>query len=381
MAENVFLITGDDETAAENLAAKIVHEHAGENPDAFRLEIFRENENKKPEDLLRDLLFSLQSPPFLGGRKTIWLRNFSRFGAEGGKNAAGALPDALRQLAEQIKQGIPEDIVLVMNGPGVDGRKALYKSCKTAGAVLVCKKPDRLSRNWREEMTRLVEESARNKGLDLPASVVAYLVEALGSESSRIGPELEKLICYCGGTDAPVTLEAVREICPADGEAVSWELQDRLARRDIAGAFQVVDRLSRSGRDENEIARGLVIQLSRYFRHLIQARALMDQRGLRSGRDFQRKLAGISPEQKDKLLRQGFEIAGFHPYRAGLLGEAAQRFSEEELVRSVRALKDAYRRCVSSGVSARMLLDRFLFEFQPKPRPRPSRSPRRAGRA
>ena len=368
MPDNVFLITGDDEATAEALAAKIVHEHAGENPDAFRLEVFRESDEKKAEELLRQLLFSLQAPPFLGGRKTVWLRNFSKFTAEGGKSASGPLPAALRDLAELIKKGIPDDIILVMNGPNVDGRKALCKNCKAVGRVIVCKKPDRLSRNWREEMTRLIRQAAQDKEMDLPDAVCAYLVEALGSDSARIDPELEKLVCYCGGPNAPITMEAVREICPAEGEAVSWELQDVLGKRDIPGAFRVVARLSQAGRDENDVARSLIMQLSRYFRHLAQARALMAQKGFRSGRQFQQQLENTSREQKEQLARQGFEIVTFHPYRARLLADAAMRFSEGELVRFVRALKDAYRRCVSSGVSARMLLDRFMMEFRPRPR-------------
>ena len=162
---NLFLISGNDESQITAQADKIVRQYAGDNPDPFSYDVFQEGDAGADPSLVINLLKSIKSPSFLGGKKTVWLKHFSGFDAEGSKT--GPIGKALKELAETIAKGVPEDIILIMDGPGIDKRKALYKACMAHGEVMLLTKPDKMNRNWQAEMTACIQQAAKEKGLQL----------------------------------------------------------------------------------------------------------------------------------------------------------------------------------------------------------------------
>ncbi len=268
-ADNVYLITGDDEPVIKSHAEKLVRQLAGDNPDPFALDVFREQDGLAVADLLRQLMLSLKSPSFLGGRKTVWLQHFGGFGSEG--TASSKAPDAkaFRELAELIETGLPPDMVLVMDGPKADGKKLLAKTCKAHGKLVLCEKPNVRDRNWQATMADLVATQAAAKGVSLPNEVCQHLVGVIGTDTAAIDSELEKLICYCG--DQPVTLAAAEDICVGHGEEISWALTDALGDRNAAEALRIVSVLLRQAEtDPEQASRGLLWQVANFYRHLLQ---------------------------------------------------------------------------------------------------------------
>ena len=122
---NVFLVSGTDEATICAETEKLVRQYAGADPDAFSLDIVREQDGVATSEILNQVVRSVQSPPFLGGRKTVWLQDFSGFALEGAKNSSGPEGAAFRALCDIINNGVPDDIVLIMNGLGADQRKGL----------------------------------------------------------------------------------------------------------------------------------------------------------------------------------------------------------------------------------------------------------------
>lgn len=357
---NVFLVTGNDDAMIATEAAKIIRSVAGDSPDPFSLDVIREAEGTSAAETLNRLIRSILSPPFLGDRKTVWLQHFSRFDAEGTKSSKSAEATAFRELADHIGKGLPADIILVMDGPGADMRKALASACKDRGKLIVCKKPELRDANWESTMRELILSRAADKGVRLEEKACLYLIDILGTDTASIDSELEKLICYTGNTAEPIPLSAAEAVCSGQGEELSWALSNAIGERNLAEALRVVDVLSRQAKDPDKIARSLLMQSAGCIRQLLQARVLLSENRIRSAQGIRQLLDGMSADRKNALREEGIEIAGFHPYRASRLAEQSLRFSGPELIQALGILRDAYWRCVSSSASTRVLLEEAM---------------------
>ena len=355
---NVFLVTGDDPAMIAVEAAKIVHRVAGEKPDAFALDIVREHEGAEAIEVLRQVLRSVQTPPFLGTRKTVWLKGFSGFASE----SAAAVPKtpeavALRELAERISKGVPGDIALVLDGPGADPGKPLASACRGGGELVLCNRPTLRQREWRHDMRVLLERRAADKGLKLPAAVADYLTDILGTDTARLEGELEKLICYIGGPDQPVTRADAEQVCVGEGEELPWALSNALGRRELEEALRLIRVLLEQAADEGDGARSLLGQTAKFYRELLQMKVFMVERGLRTPQAVVMALQGLSAEEKERCRAEGLAVAAGNAFRGRPLAEQAEGYSGAELIAAVRTVRDAYLRCITSSVGERAVLE------------------------
>ncbi len=360
---NVFLVTGNDPALVAAETARIIREVAGSDPDPFALEVVRETDDSAPEEILRRVARAVQTLPFLGGRKTVWLRDFSGFAADSAaaktKSADAA---ALRELAEIIEKGIPSDVVLVMDGPGVDPKKPLAKACHGRGKVIVCERPSLRQRQWREEMNAVIRRRADERGVHLAGDVVELLTDCLGTDTARVESELEKLICYAGGPDQPITREAVEALCHGQGEELPWALTNALGQRDLTEALRVIGVLLQQSGDEGAGARALLGQMARFYRELLETKVFMAERRLRSPQALVNALAGMAadPDEKARCSAAGLSIVNGSPYRGRPLAEQSSLYSGPELIAALRGLRDAFLRCVTAGVPERVALEEIV---------------------
>lgn len=361
MADNVVLISGSDETAINSTAAEWVHRFAGDDPDPFSLDVVREGDDISSLDALNTVTRSLLSPSFMGGRKTVWLKGFAGFPAERNKGASGPLAAAFERLCEVIADGLPDDAALVISGPGVDARKRLHRTCKDHGTVIIHDRPDVKDRDWQTQVAGIIRAQATQKEMAVPPEVVEYLVRAVGTDTARVGMELEKLLVHAGGPGEPITLADAKALCRGDGEAISWALRDAVGARDLPEALELVAILLR-GEQEGAVL-GLILQIAGHVRSMLQARILIHQLKARSPRAFQNCLADMDPATKAQFVDQGLEVVTYHPYRAMLVAGQAMKFTGQELVDGLCALRDAYASCISSGISKRVVLENLIIQL------------------
>lgn len=360
---NIYLISGNDESQIRADAEKTALALAGPEPDPFVLEVFQEDDSGPTPALVHGLLRSLLSPPFLGGRKTVWLKHFSGFSSEGDKKSAAALPVALRELADLLRRGLPDDIALLMDGPDIDRRRSLFKACQEHGEVRFFSRPDPKSRTWRQDMATCIKAAAAEKGMRLAANVGDYLVDVLGTDTSRIHCELDKLICYCGGPEVPVTLADAQQVCVGKGEEMAWALSEMLGKRNLSEALRVVDVLLEQAKDGERNARSMLISAANFFRQVLQLRVVMAEQRLNTPGALKHFIENIDAETKQALLADGMDFVDFHPYRAMILAEQASRYTPGEMIQAIRRLRDGLRQCMSSSTSPRMALEDALFSI------------------
>jgi len=363
MSGRIFLVSGNDDAAIVRTAAKLVRELAGNDPDPFALDIVREHDERKPFEVINTVVQSLLQPSFLGGSKTVWLQNFTSFAVEGTKTSKTADAQAFRRLAEIVAAGLPADMQLLISGPGISAQKALYKACQAAGKVVMCQKPEARERNWQQVMLQQYMQAAADKGVTLPAATAEYLVACTGTDTGRIDSELEKLICYCDGGKQPLTLQAAREVCHDDGEAVSWAVTDALGQRQPDLVLEMVDALLRREKDADSAALGLLLQIASYFRHLLQIRVYMQKFKLQTPVQLKMVIEQMDAAAKTAAADDGFEFVSMHPFRVQNLAAQALRYGGRELTDAIPLLLNANHKCVSAMVSSRIVLEQLLLQL------------------
>lgn len=360
---NVFLLSGNDSTLIHAEANKLLKAVAGDNPDPFALEIFQEGDAGPTATMLHSMLRSLKSPPFLGAHKTVWLKHFTGFAAEGEKKGGDSVGAPLRELAELINSGIGQDIVLLMDGVGIDRRRALAKACEARGELRLYNQPDRKKTGWERSMMAYIQQAAADKGLQLRENVCSFLVDVVGTDTSRIDAELEKLICYCGGTDRAVTMADAAAVCTGQAEEMTWVLGNALGGRNLVKVLQVVNTLLGQEKDDDRAARSLIINAANYFRESLRIRIFMTERRLRGGATLKRHLENMNSEEKNALVAEGMSFANYHPYRAQILADESGRYAPAEMIDAIRVLRDALWQCMSSATAARVSLENALIRI------------------
>jgi DNA polymerase-3 subunit delta len=369
---NFYLISGNDDFAIKAKAKEIVTSLCGENPeDNPDLEIIKgDSDELKTEDILAMLLNSLNTPPFLSPDKKIWLRHFTQFEkilASGAKDAITTKVDALIAF---IKEGIPQDITLIMDGPDVDQRKAFAKACKTVKGAEIhfFRKADISSKDYAKTQYERIIEACNKAKKKIDQSAVQYLSETVGSDSGRLQMELDKVFCYIGNSDR-VTLRDCKEICSRTPEALSWDFAAALVERNVAGALEIVNTLM----EQMKSQRGGNMELSilshavRSFQEMVKVKNAASELKLpqRVGKSY---FYSVSPELKDKYPEN--ILLSVHPFRAYKMCESAESFSDRGLSKALNMLLDANRKLVSGGGEPRIILEQLIINIAGRKMPR-----------
>ena len=359
--DNLILISGNDAAQISEEATRRFTELVGENADAFSYDKFNETDTGPTPDLVYQVINSLQSPSFLGGTKTVWLRHFTGFDQEGSKNHPLAKP--LQALADLVKAGLPPDMRFIADGPGVDRRRGLFKAFSANGSVTILNKPDMSSRDWEATMRECIQKLAAIKHLNLAPNAVDYLVDALGTDTARIDPELEKLICFRGGTEGTATLEELQQICFGKGEEMTWALSDMLGQRNLNEAVRVIDVLITQNKNDEQYARSMLYSAARFFQQAIRIKVFMAENKIRTPVALKSFITSMSSEQKESYLERGMDFVGFHPFRVQMLASQTERYSPHETIVALRTLRDVFWQTMSSTISPRVALENALFSI------------------
>ena len=360
MAE-IYLVCGDDHSNIEERAKALVVELAGPDADDFSREIIKDNQDRPSEELLRTLMDSLRTPPFLGGAKTIWFQNFSAFDDEPAKSnkSPNETGKWLRQLAEFIDGDFPDDIKLLISGSGIDTRKSLFKAIKAKGKIEQFKKPDLKSYKWRQEVLQILQMKSQEKGMRLNRDSLDYLVEVIGTDTGRINMEIEKIFCYAG--DKPST-EQVRTICVGNREAVYYALNNAIGERSIKAAMSALSQTFANSKDPNGECIRLIRQTATFFRKLLHAKLAMAVLRASNGNSLKQKVKMMSDADRDKLKGNSC-ISISSDWLLGVTGDQASNYTGQELISAVQKLAKVDKSSVSSSLPRQLVFETLIFQI------------------
>lgn len=368
----IVLITGNDEFAVKTKAKAIVVEMCGDPPeDNPDLEVVQgDSEERKVEEILGMFLDSLRTPPFFSPRKVLWLKHFQYFDQIKSSSKNQLVKARADDITQEIKDGLPDEVTVVIDGPDLDRRGALHKACKAAGEVHLIQKPDSNAKDFSQVQSARIREICAAGGKRLEPRAERFLVETLAGDSGRMRNELEKLICHVGDADA-VTLADCERVCGGTPEAMSWAFADALCEKNTSKALNAVNALveqMRSQRGDYGLELSLLSSAVGRFQQMLELRAAaanlkLDPR--MSYSHFKNALDGVPDEDE----RRSGILFSFHPYRAYRLLQDSAKFTDGDFVRVINELLRTNRRLVSGGGNPRIALERLILSILGAARP------------
>src|SRR6185503_14630945 len=129
------LICGDDDFAVKQRARQLFQEWSaalgGMDHEIIDAQVNHSGEALRALGRLRE---AMQTLPFFGGGKAIWLQNCNFLGDERAANAA-AVTESLGDLAQELKSFKWDNVRLLISAGKVDKRKTFYKTLEKLGRI------------------------------------------------------------------------------------------------------------------------------------------------------------------------------------------------------------------------------------------------------
>jgi len=217
---------------------------------------------------LEEALRLARQYPLMAARRLVVVRDFESLSEEG---PIEALKNYLGSPAETT--------ILVFTTPGLDNRRTiaslLKKGCQVVSFPLL---DDSQAVQWARGY---VEEA----GCRLDPAVAGRLIGRVGVELGRLVPELEKLLCYLGGsqeersrTRPAITAEVLDLLVRDSREHSNFELTDAILAGDRGRALRLLDRIYTNGSDSPQsISLMMLGAIASNYRRLAMAKDLMAQ--------------------------------------------------------------------------------------------------------
>ena len=270
---NIHAVVGSDEAEVKHVAAELAVKLTPPGAGDFGLEIIDAAADNVDQAAarIRSTIEALQTLPFFGRAKLVWLKNVNFLGDDQ-KARSGAVQSALEELSELLDRSIGSEITFLISATEVDKRRAFYKTLTKRAEVQVFDRLDSGRAGWEEEATEIVQQRAKKRKLQFDADALDLFVLLTGGDTRQVDNELEKLDTFLGdrGTGfqpvgqagvspaeskpvgkmpaSPtakmavprVTVELVRELVPLSRTGVIFELSTALAARDLELALTLV---------------------------------------------------------------------------------------------------------------------------------------------
>ncbi len=362
-AKNIVLVGGDDEFLIKEKASALASSLTPENAGEWGLEIIEGAASNADDAVkaLERLSEALNTIGLFGSSKVVWFKNTNLLGSVPVASCE-VVKAALADFNSFLKQGLPDDVVLLISAIGFDRRKTLNKTIEKTGTVTLFVAPGE-GKHDEGEITTFIQNRLRAEKKRLIGQAFATFRALVATNMREIAGELVKLSLYVGDR-SDITVADVRAVCTASRTAVIWELTDSLGARKLDAAVHSVENLLGAG--EQPI--GILMMLAAQFRLMLLSRDLLERRlvvandGPNGGVTFVRSFERLSeldkahfPRGKDGRLPNAWRL-----YRCAL---SAKNFSVDELMRAMEFILEANRQLVSTQLDDRLVLEHMMAEI------------------
>ncbi len=384
-ATNIYAVVGSDEAEVKRAAAELASNLTPPDAGDFGLDVVdgAVDHAEQAAARIRSAIEALQTLPFFGGSKVVWLKNANFLGDTQIGRAAG-VQSALEELSELIERGLGSDVILLVSATEVDKRRSFYRSLVKRAELQVFDRLDSSRSGWEEEAIEAVRRRANKRKLQFDGNALDLFVLLTGGDTRQIENELEKIDVFLSestgfqpvrragvspakepaakmatgptaGTAVPrVTVNLVRELVPLSRAGVIFELSNALAMRDLELALTLVRRLL----DQGESAVGiLLVAILPTVRNLLLAKDLMERHRLarpHSPFQFISAINRLPAEATDHLPRK--KDGSINAYPLGIAAQQAHRFETKQLVRAMQACLEANLQLVTTQLDHELVL-------------------------
>lgn len=366
-SKSIHLIAGSDEFSIKEAAAKLAAKLAPPAAGDFGIETIDGTATNQDEALkvLARLNEALNTVGFFGATKLVWLKSTNLL-ADDRAVTAEAVKDALTELGETLKRGLPDGVTLLISAIGFDKRRSLAKTLEKLAAVQVFDAPEAGKRAGEEEISTLVQAALQKSGKRLSQAAYQAFREMVEAEPRTLTNELEKLFVYVGARP-DISDADVRAICSVSRGAGDFELTNALGERNLPKAIRAVELMLESG----EPGLRIVAQLAGQFRFMLLTKDLAQRKLLDADDGYnggQTYFSGWNrlPEEAKAHFPRTKEGGAPNPWRLYRCALAARKFSIAELIRALELLLEAHRQLVSTQLDDRLIIEEVIAKIARK---------------
>jgi len=357
----VALICGEDEFAVKQ-RAKQLYLQWGEDLGGMDHEIIDASVSHSGEALkaLAKLHEALQTLPFFGSGKVVWLQNCNFLGDERAASAQAAT-DALAGLAQELKDFSWQNVRLLVSAGKVDKRKVFYKALDKLGTVENLDGWSVDDRDWADQAEAWARKTVRAHQKEIADDALAELIDRVGPNARQLDSEIEKLSLYVGDRKN-IEAEDVATICTRNKTARAFALGDALGDRDLPRLLQRLDEgLWEVKLDPRKSEIGLLYGLISKVRAMILLKEIVREGWVKPDMDYGRFKAQLERVPADKLPEdRRFNPLALNPYVLYKALPQVKRYSQSELIRAMDLLLQCNQRLVSSGLDESLVLQQTL---------------------
>ena len=358
------LICGDDDFAVKQHAKKLFAawsaELGGLDHETIDASVGNSGDALAVLGRLRE---ALQTLPFFGSGKVVWLRDCNFLGEERTATSK-AVTDALTELAEELKTFAWQTIRLLISAGKVDKRRAFYKTLEKIGSVEIFSAWSQEDRDWADRAEVAARDALRQRQKDITETALAELVSRAGLNARQLENEVEKLCVYVGDR-AKIELADVTTICSRNKTAKAFALGDALGDRDLPRLLKRLDEElweTKFDKDKSEI--GLLYGLIGKVRAMLLLKEMLREGWIKPEADYNRFKAQLTGVPADKLpTDKKFNPLTLNPYVLYKALPQVKKYTSPELVRAMDVLLRCNQRLVSSGLDETLVLQQALVQI------------------
>lgn len=373
--QNVHAILGNDEGRVKEVAMGLATKYAPPD-DEFGLEVIsgQADNSDHASQIVGQTLQALQTLPFFGGGKVVWLQGANFFGDTVTGRSQTTL-SAVEALQKELEVGLPPDVVFILSASEIDKRRSFYKKLSKLAKVEIYDRVDISKDGWENQLVGPVREWAREMGLEFEPDAVRRFVLMVGADTRQLRSELEKLALYLAERKR-VTSDDVRSIVVSTHTGVIFEISNAIADRNLPLAMSLVEQQLKRG----EQAVGLLLAaIVPKVRNLLYARDLIERHGIQptgSFNSFSGAVGRLPKSETAHLPRKKDGTANV--YGIFMAAQECRKFTAHELRLGLEACLEANLRLVTTGLDPKLVLSQLLARLL-SPSPRGASRPRGAG--
>ena len=402
---NIYAVVGSDEAEVKRMATELATNLTPPGAGDFGLEVIdgAADNTEQAAARIRSAIEALQTLPFFGSTKVVWLKN-ANFLGDDPKARSTAVQSALEDLSELLDGGFDSGVTFLISAVDVDKRRGFYKMLVKRAELQVFDRLDSGRAGWEEEATEIVRLRAKKQKLEFDDDALDLFVLLTGGDTRQIENELEKIDTYCSAGVGPVeragvspgepkpgsspprvrpvtdrtpvgatarmvlprvTIDLVRELVPLSRAGIIFELSNALALRDLELALTLVRRLL----DQGEKATGiLLVAIVPTVRNLLLAKDLMDRHRLPRPHSTFQFVSAINrlPERATEHLPRKKDGA-INAYALGIAAQHAHHFETNQLINAMRACLNANVQLVTTQLDHELILTEVVVKLLQRP--------------
>ncbi len=361
---DVVLVCGEDDFAVKQRAKQIylqwTQELGGMDHEILDASVTHSGEALRVLARLRE---ALQTLPFFGSAKVVWLKDCNFLGDERAATTQ-AVADTLVEVAQELKTFRWENVRLLLSAGKVDKRKVFYKTLEKLGTVEILAGWSADDRDWTDQAETWGRKALRARQKEISDDALAELVTRVGPNARQLDNEIEKLSLYSANREE-IQLEDVAAVCTRNKTARAFALGDALGDRDLPRLLRCLDdELWEVQLDPQKSEIGLLYGLISKVRAMILLKEMVRERWIKPEMDYGRFKAQLERVPADQLPEdRRFNPRSINPYVLYKALPQVNRYSQAELVRAMDLLLQCNQRLVSSGLDEALVLQQTLVQI------------------